>query len=101
MVSELAKQAVNIKCGFENAKMTGNYECAYALGMISKAAGIEKNTGFNNLIELRQLVDDKLDAANIQDDKIKKLIQMLSDYETTEVFDEQMVQLYNDGYDGK
>ena len=50
MVSELAKQAVNIKCGFENAKMTGNYECAYALGIVSKAAGIEKNTEFNNLL---------------------------------------------------
>ena len=34
LVSELAKQAVNIKCGFENAKMTGNYECAYALGIV-------------------------------------------------------------------
>ena len=94
MVSELAKQAVNIKCGFENAKMTGNYECAYALGIISKAAGIEKNT-------LRRSVDDKLKWIEIQDDKIKKLIQMLSDYETTEVFDEQMRGLYKDGYDGK
>ena len=101
MVSELAKQAVNIKCGFENAKMTGNYECAYALGIISKAAGIEKNTEFNNLIELRRSMDDKLKGIDIQDDKIKKLIQMLSDYETTEVFDEQMRELYNDGYSDK
>ena len=46
-------------------------------------------------------MDDKLKGIDIQDDKIKKLIQMLSDYETTEVFDEQMRGLYKDGYDGK
>lgn len=31
MVTLLAKNAVQIKCGFENAIMTGNYECAYVL----------------------------------------------------------------------
>ena len=34
MVTLLAKNAVQIKCGFENAIMTGNYECAYALGVL-------------------------------------------------------------------
>lgn len=35
MVPILAKQALARKCEFSNARMTGNYECAYALGVVS------------------------------------------------------------------
>ncbi len=98
MVAELAKQAINIKCGFENAKMTGNYECAYALGIISKEAGISLKEDFVNLVELREYIENNIKDYTPNNDKIKRLIEMLSDYETTDVFDEQMKILYNDGY---
>ena len=98
MVAELAKQAINIKCGFENAKMTGNYECAYALGIISKEAGIPLKEDFVNLVELREYIENNIKDYTPNNDKIKRLIEMLSDYETTDVFDEQMKILYNDGY---
>lgn len=97
MVAELAKQAINIKCGFENAKMTGNYECAYALGIISKEAGISLKEDFVNLVELREYIENNIKDYTPNNDKIKRLIEMLSDYETTDVFDEQMKILYNDG----
>ena len=42
MVPILAKQALARKCEFSNAKMTGNYECAYALGVVSGALAIPK-----------------------------------------------------------
>ncbi len=99
MVAELAKQAVEIKCGFENAKMTGNYECAYALGLISKLTGIEKKEDFVNLIDLKMYIENKIKNYTLNDDKIKRLIDMVSDYEATEIIDEQMRQLYSDGYD--
>jgi hypothetical protein len=98
MVAELAKQAIKIKCGFENAKMTGNYECAYALGIISKEAGISLKEDFVNLVELREYIENNIKDYTPNNDKIKRLIEMLSDYETTDVFDEQMKILYNDGY---
>ena len=60
MVAELAKQAIKIKCGFENAKMTGNYECAYALGIISKEAGISLKEDFVNLVELREYIENNI-----------------------------------------
>ncbi len=97
MVAELAKQAIKIKCGFENAKMTGNYECAYALGIISKEAGISLKEDFVNLVELREYIENNIKDYTPNNDKIKRLIEMLSDYETTDVFDEQMKILYNDG----
>ena len=93
MVAELAKQAINIKC----AKMTGNYECAYALGIISKEAGISLKEDFVNLVELREYIENNIKDYTPNNDKIKRLIEMLSDYETTDVFDEQMKILYNDG----
>ena len=40
MVPILAKQALARKCEFSNARMTGNYECAYALGVVSGALAI-------------------------------------------------------------
>ena len=98
MVIELAKQAIDIKCGFENAKMTGNYECAYALGIISKEAGISKKEDFVNLVELRHYIEDNIKNYTPNNDKVKRLIEMLSDYETTDIFDEQMKKLYIDGY---
>ena len=98
MVAELAKHAIKIKCGFENAKMTGNYECAYALGIISKEAGISLKEDFVNLVELREYIENNIKDYTPNNDKIKRLIEMLSDYETTDVFDEQMKILYNDGY---
>ena len=94
MVAELAKQAIKIKCGFENAKMTGNYECAYALGIISKEAGISLKEDFVNLVELREYIENNIKDYTPNNDKIKRLIEMLSDYETTDVFDEQMKILY-------
>ena len=47
MVPILAKQALARKCEFSNARMTGNYECAYALGVVSGALAIPKEAGLS------------------------------------------------------
>ena len=49
MVPILAKQALARKCEFSNARMTGNYECAYALGVVSGALAIPKEENAANL----------------------------------------------------
>ena len=53
MVPILAKQALARKCEFSNARMTGNYECAYALGVVSGALAIPKEENAANLVELK------------------------------------------------
>lgn len=35
MIPLLAKNAVSIKCKYNDAGLTGNYECAYSLGIIA------------------------------------------------------------------
>ena len=57
MVPILAKQALARKCEFSNARMTGNYECAYALGVVSGALAIPKEENAANLVELKNKIE--------------------------------------------
>ncbi len=98
MVPILAKQALASKCDFPNAKMTGNYECAYALGVVSGALAIPKEDNITNLVELKNRIEPQYKEAASDNEQIKKLIALLCDYEPSDIFDEQMMELYNDGY---
>ena len=98
MVPILAKQALARKCEFPNAKMTGNYECAYALGVVSGALAIPKEDNVTNLVELKNKIEPQYKALSSDNEQIKKLVSLLCDYEPSDIFDEQMMELYNDGY---
>ena len=93
MVPILAKQALARKCEFSNARMTGNYECAYALGVVSGALAIPK--------ELKNKIEPQYKKLSSENEQIKKLILLLCDYEPSDIFDEQMRELYNEGYEDK
>lgn len=99
MVPILAKQALARKCEFSNARMTGNYECAYALGVVSGALAIPKEE--TNLVELKNKIEPQYKKLSSENEQIKKLILLLCDYEPSDIFDEQMRELYNEGYEDK
>ncbi len=101
MVPILAKQALARKCGFTNARMTGNYECAYALGVVSGALAIPKEENVTNLVKLKNKIEPQYKEAASDNEQIKKLVSLLGDYEPSDIFDEQMRELYNDGYEDK
>ena len=44
MVTELVSTAIATKCLYENARMTGNYECAYSLGLLSYLEGLNEHS---------------------------------------------------------
>ena len=73
MVTLLAKNAVQIKCGFENAIMTGNYECAYALGVLCAISGQQQYENYGNIIELKKKVFDNMGQFSSDDKKIKRI----------------------------
>lgn len=98
MIPLLAKNAVAVKVGFDNAKMTGNYECAYALGVLAGAAGIEKEQDFDSVPELKRRILEKTENFQIQDERLKKMVELLKDYDASEGIDDQMKELYNIGY---
>lgn len=101
MVPLLAKQAVQIKCNFENAVMTGNYECAYALGIVSALTGQNKAEKYESILELKNNVLDNMGQYSTDDEKINRLLDMLKSYEPSGVIDEQMRELYSMGFDDK
>lgn len=101
MVVELVKTAIETKCAYENAGMTGNYECAYALGIISANEGLKEQENISGLKELYDEVISDLGSINTDNKKLKQLIKITSDYEVTNKFDSQMEQLYHMGYKDK
>ena len=101
MVPILAKQALARKCGFTNARMTGNYECAYSLGLLSYLEGLDEHSVITELDIVYKDVMENVDKINTQDEKIKQLVKILKDYEITPKFDAQMDELYHMGYQSK
>lgn len=97
MVPLLAKNAIKIKCTFPHACMTGNYECAYALGILCATAGIPEITEYHNMIDLKEKVMQLTSQYQTEDAKVSQLIKILNEYEATDVFDDQMKDLYRMG----
>lgn len=98
MVLALVKDAVRIKCGFESAVMTGNYECAYSLGIITAAAGLDKIEEYDSIGELRDRVLNLTKDFEPKDNNLKRILQMLREYEAGDSFNEQMKELYSVGF---
>ena len=88
MVPVLAKNAVRIKCNFQNAGMTGNYECAYALGILNAQLGLPEITEYEDIAALKE-----------------QLLEKAADYKTEDeaapVADEQMRELFTMGFHDK
>lgn len=101
MVTELVKTAIATKCSFDNAGMTGNYECAYSLGLLSYMEGLDEHETITELDSIYKEVMDSTGRIVTEDKKVKQLIKILSDYEITSKFDEQMEKLYHMGYSDK
>ncbi len=101
MIPLLARNAVKTKSGFTTACMTGNYECAYALGLLSAAAGLERKEDITDIVELQKSVLAKLEGYEPPNDSMKRLIEMLKEYEPSDKIDEQMLELYYVGFDDK
>lgn len=69
MVTELVKTAIATKCLYENARMTGNYECAYSLGLLSYLEGLDEHSVITELDSIYKEVMENEDRINTQDEK--------------------------------
>ena len=101
MVKELVKTAIATKCLYDNAGMTGNYECAYSLGLLSYIEGLDEHAEITELKSIYREVMDNVYRVTTDDKKVKQLIKILGDYEVKPKFDEQMNELYHMGYSDK
>ena len=98
MVPELARQAVIIKSKNLTSVILGNYECAYALGILSKAAGLSEDDSYLDMAGWHRDVMDALEEFSPQNENQKQVLRMLSLLEPMGEPDDQVKELYHMGY---
>lgn len=98
MITSLVSDALRIKCRFENAKMTGNYECAYATGVLSALSGVEEISELKDIKKMKEEVEKSIGRCASDEPEIKQLIKIFMEYEPSDETDLQMDELYHMAY---
>lgn len=100
MIPLLTMQAVERKCSFEHVILLGNYELAYSLGVISRAAGLPKEEEFSNVGQLKTKVMELSSGYTPEKTGMQRLLRITKEMESyTDDYDDQMYELYSMGYD--
>lgn len=98
MVTSIARQAVIIKSKTGNSIILGNYECAYALGLLSKAVSMEEDDSPQDMRQWHEEVMSRMEGFASEDARLMEIVRIMKAYEPTENVDDQMRQLYHAGY---
>lgn len=101
MVPLLARQAVIIKCNNDTSVITGNYELAYALGLLGALTEIAFPEDYASMKELHEKVMEALEGVASEDERLERLRHMLKFYHPTDDLDEQMKELVRMGLEEK
>ena len=100
MIELLAKQAVQIKCRFPGAGLTGEYEYDYACGLMTKIIGFNLLESFEKITDLKEYTMPKVEEFKSEDEKIKLLIGKMHDFVVEhEEVNEQIMDLYRMGFE--
>lgn len=99
MVPELARQSIIIKSKNQTSIVLGNYECAYCLGILSKAAGLPKDDSYSDMVEWHKTVMDQLSGFTPENENLERVLAMMQILEPTSEIDEQVKELYDMGYE--
>ena len=97
MVTSIARQSVIIKSKTGNSILLGNYECAYALGLLSKEAGLEEDDSYTDMRQWHGDVMERVGTYSSQDAQLMEILRITKAYEPQETVDEQMKELYHWG----
>lgn len=100
MIPLLTAQAVEKKCSFEHVILLGNYELCYGLGVVAKAAGIEKATSVDNVGVLKKSTLEAIEGYEPETVSMQRLLRVVKEMDSyTDDYDDQMYELYEMGYD--
>lgn len=97
MVPILARDSIILKCMRDHNSILGNYECAYAAGLLSRLAGIPVRQEETDLKILLAELLEKTKGYTPATPEEKRLIHILSAYQPVEKMDEQAVELLKMG----
>ncbi len=98
MVRSIARDAVIRKTLRDVNIITGNYEAAYAIGLLLHRLQAEMPDGIQRIEELKELLFEKLDNHEASDEREKILIDMLREYKPSDVWDEDVEALFVWGF---
>lgn len=101
MVPELARQSVIIKSKNQTSVILGNYELAYVLGILSKAAGLAMDDSYTDMVLWHREVMNQLTDFEPEQENEKRVLAMLRALEPSGEIDDQVKELYHIGYDEK
>lgn len=96
MIPLLAIQAAEKKATFSSAVMTGNYECAYVCGALSKINNLSIES-IDSLDDLKKTAGEILKCPMPTEPRSKRFQEMLSEYEIGKIFDSQVQELFDEG----
>ena len=80
---------------------TGNYECAYALGILNAQLGLPEITEYEDIAALKEQLLEKAADYKTEDAGLKQMVHLLKEYEAAPVADEQMRELFTMGFHDK
>lgn len=97
MVPDIARTAVIRKTKKDVNIMTGNYEAAYAIGLLSMLSGVSVDSAEKSIANMKDRLLAGLEAYTSKSEEEKILIQMLKHYKPSAVWDEDVETLYQMG----
>ncbi|MCR5717126.1 MAG: DUF3837 domain-containing protein [Lachnospiraceae bacterium] len=97
MVPVLARQSIILKCDRKRNTILGNYECAYALGLMSKLSGVSLLEDHSDMRLLKDTFMEQVSSYQPADDKEEHLLHILELYEAPSDTDEQTEELLEMG----
>ena len=96
MVPVLAKMAVIIKSQQKTSVIMGNYEMAYACGLLYNVCGATPPE-VTTPEQLREVTVNTFEGFDTEDERVKKVVHMLKFYAPEQEWDEQNMELWNMG----
>lgn len=93
MVPSIARQSVIFKCTRQQSVLLGNYEFYYVAGLMNHCFGLSAKADMAPT-ELFAYLSSHLKELDPKDEKEEYMIQMLSNYDPLEDYDDQMKALF-------
>lgn len=93
MIPVLARESIILKSRRDFNTILGNYECAYAIGVMSQLSGIPVIEDHSDMQQMHAAFMEKLKdykPADIHQERIKKILQL---YKPAEMMDAQVEEL--------
>lgn len=101
MIPEIARCAVIRKTKKDVNIMTGNYEAAYAIGLLSVIGGVSIDASCKSIVQMKDALLEGLSAYAPTCEAEGILIQMLKHYKPSAVWDDDVETMYQMGLDEK